>query len=61
MTADPRNDYLAAYRRSVESPPGARENNLQAVLERAGQLEAARAGGAGCVTSGAGVTALTAG
>lgn len=41
MTADPRNDYLAAYRRSVESPPGARENNLQAVLERAGQLEAA--------------------
>ncbi|MGH1340202.1 MAG: hypothetical protein ACRBN8_01525 [Nannocystales bacterium] len=36
MTADPRHDYLAAYRRSVESPSGALDANLQAVLERAG-------------------------
>lgn len=42
MTADPRNDYLAAYRRSVESPSGVRDANLQAVLERAGHVEAAQ-------------------
>lgn len=43
MTADPRNDYLAAYRRSVESPGGVQDANLQAVLERAGHAEAAQA------------------
>lgn len=41
MTADPRHDYLAAYRRSVESPPGVSEANLQAVLDRADRVEAA--------------------
>lgn len=43
MTADPRNDYLAAYRRSVESSTEIRDANLAAVLERSGHAEAAEA------------------
>ena len=37
--SDLRNDYLAAYRRSVQSPTGVREANLQAVLERAAAID----------------------
>lgn len=40
MTADPRNDYLAAYRRSVDSSTEIRDANLAAVLERAGHVAA---------------------
>lgn len=36
---DPRQDYLAAYRRSTASPPGTRESNLRAVLDRAAALD----------------------
>ncbi len=40
MSSDPRNDYLAAYRRSVATPPAVRDANLQAVFERAAAIEA---------------------
>lgn len=36
---DPRHDYLAAYRRSIETPGGVRADNLQAVLDRAAAIE----------------------
>ena len=36
---DPRHDYLAAYRRSIETPAGVRNENLQAVLDRAAAIE----------------------
>jgi len=45
MTADPRHDYLAAYRRSVESSTEVRDANLQAVLERSGRVGADAATG----------------
>ncbi len=44
MTADPRHDYLAAYRRSVESSVQVRDANLQAVLQRANRVDAVQAG-----------------
>lgn len=36
---DPRQDYLAAYRRSTACPPETRASNLQAVFERAAAID----------------------
>ena len=40
MSHDLRDDYLAAYRRSVATPKGVQSNNLGAVLDRAAAMEA---------------------
>lgn len=66
MTRDVRDDYLAAYRRSVSTPSGVQQANLSAVLERAAALEAepaprARWAAAGLVLKISTVAVLTAG
>ncbi len=40
---DERTDYLAAYKRSVATPPGVREDNLAAIYDRAAAIEDERA------------------